>query len=107
MTTQRMTPQEFEDQENKLVNFSAKINRLARLVLVDGLTHTKAAKAVGMSPQNVNGAMNRVKAAMHDVPADYVFIQEWMPANMAAELRTRLKALKDKAKAFPAPDSDK
>lgn len=90
-TLQRMTAQEFDEQKHKLRGMSAQNNELARLVLVEGLTHTKAAEALGMLPQNVSGAMNRVKALLQDMPADYVFVQAWMPNKKAAEIRAYLK----------------
>jgi hypothetical protein len=90
-TLQRMTAQEFDEQKHKLRGMSTQNNELARLVLVDGLTHTKAAEVLGMLPQNVSGAMNRIKALLEDMPADYVFLQAWMPKKKAAEIRAYLK----------------
>jgi len=93
-TPQRMTAQEFDEQKHKLRTLSVQTNELARLVLVEGMNNTQAANAVGMSRQNVNGAMNRVRALLGDMPADYVYVQEWMPAAMAAEIRAKLKGMK-------------
>ena len=95
-TLQIMSALEFDEQKHKLRTLSAQTNQLARLVLVDGLNNTKAAEMVGMSRQNVNGAMNRVKALLADMPADYVYVKEWMPAKMATEVRAKLKAQKVK-----------
>jgi len=99
MTTpqQRMSAEDFEAQKHKLRTLSVQTNELARLVLVEGLNNTKAAQTVGMSRQNVNGAMNRVKALLADKRADYVFVQEWMPPSMAAEVRAKLKALEEES----------
>jgi hypothetical protein len=92
-TKQLMTAQEFDNQKHKLRTLSVQTNDLARLVLVEGLNNTQAAAAVGMSRQNVNGAMNRVRALLSDMPADWVYFQEWMPAAMAAEIRAKIKSL--------------
>lgn len=89
----RMSAQEYEEKKHKLRTLSAQNNELARLILVEGLSKTKAAAAVGMSPQNVSGAMKRVMALLTDLPSDYVYFQEWMPAKMAAEVRKELKRL--------------
>lgn len=89
----RMSAQEYEDQKDKLRTLAAQTNELARLILVDGMSKTQAAAAVGMSRQNVSGAMNRVMALLNDLPSDYVYLQEWMPAKMATEVRRELKNL--------------
>ncbi|NWD57462.1 hypothetical protein HX878_22315 [Pseudomonas veronii] len=96
MDVKRMSSTEFEESKYKLRTLSAQLNDLARLIIVDGMSNTKAAEALGMSRQNVNGAMQRVTALLYDMPADYVFVQEWMPKNMAARVRAELKILKVK-----------
>lgn len=87
-----MTSQEFDKQKHKLRTLSAQTNELAQLILVDGLNKTDAAKAVGMSRQNVNKTMNRVMALLRDLPSDYVYLQEWMPESLAIETRAKIKA---------------
>lgn len=89
-----MSSTEFEENKHKLRTLSAQVNDLARLILVDGLTNTKAAEQLRMSRQNINGAMQRVTALLYDLPADYVFVQEWMPKKMAARVRAELKEMK-------------
>lgn len=89
----RMSAQEYEENKHKLRTLAAQINELARLILVEGLSKTEAAAVVGMSRQNVSGAMNRVMALLNDLPSDYVYFQEWMPAKMATEVRKELKQL--------------
>jgi DNA-directed RNA polymerase specialized sigma24 family protein len=97
MDVKRMSSTEFEENKHKLRTLSAQLNDLARLILVEGLTNTKAAEVLGMSRQNINGAMQRVTALLYDMPADYVFVQEWMPKKVAARVRAELKELKDAA----------
>ncbi len=90
-----MSAEAFEQQKHKLKTLSVKTNDLARLVLVEGLTAAEAAKRVGMSRQNVSKTMQRVNFFLADIPSDWEYFEAcWMPKNMAAEVRERLRLVK-------------
>ncbi|WP_055137496.1 TrfB-related DNA-binding protein [Pseudomonas corrugata] len=100
MTDQlRMSPTEFEQNQDKLTKVSVEVNKLARLIMVDGLTQTAAAAALGMSKQNAFKHMKRVKALLNDVPPTWVLLEaQWMPGWLAEETRSKLRTEKEKIK---------
>ena len=87
-----MTPEEFELAKHKLKTLRGTVIDLAEQIIVQGKTKSEAAKAVGVSRQNVQKHMNRVNALLNDLPADYVWFEAWMPEKLASEIRQRLKS---------------
>lgn len=98
MTEQlRMSEADFEANQAKLAKVSLEVINLARLILVDRLSQTAAADAVGMSKQNAHKHMKRVKALLSDVPAGWIQVEaQWMPAWLAEETRSKVKAEREK-----------
>jgi len=95
-----ITPEAFEVVEHKLLtmNFSAKVIKAARLIMVTGYGPSQVASELRMSRQSVHQAMMRVRAVLADMPADWVQYEGWMPKEMAAEIRRRISELKAQRK---------
>lgn len=88
MDTPRMTADEFDALEKgKLRSMSRKALDLARLMYVEGKKQTEAAAALEMSPQLARHHRMRIEAVLKDQPAGWVLLQEWMPPEMAVEVR--------------------
>lgn len=92
----RLSVADFAKNQAKLVKLSAEVNHLARLILVEGESLTAAATTVGLSKQNASKHMKRVRALLNDQPAAWVYLAEWMPDWLAAEVRAKLQAEKDR-----------
>lgn len=94
----RLSPEAFSELQAKLTKFSVEANELARLVFVDGKPPSAAAQALGMSRQNANNQLRRIKALMNGQPVGWVQLNEWMPAWLATETRAKLKEEMEKLK---------
>ncbi|MDP4573470.1 TrfB-related DNA-binding protein [Pseudomonas sp. LPH60] len=94
----RMSPEEFEREQSKLVKLSVQVNTLARLMFVDGKTLQEASAALNMSKQNAYKHMKRVNALLKDVPATWVQVNELMPPWLATWLYAKLDEEKDNLK---------
>lgn len=83
-----MTADEFDALEKgKLRSMHRKALDLARLMYVEGKNQTAAAATLAMSPQSARYHRLRIEAVLNDRPADWVLLQEWMPSEMAVEVR--------------------
>ncbi|MDZ5605305.1 TrfB-related DNA-binding protein [Pseudomonas sp. RP23018S] len=91
-----MTRDEFESEKHKLIRLSMGTIRLAELILVDGKTPSAAAKEVGSSRQNVSKAMQRVYAALEDVPTGWVHFEGWMPEKVSIKLKIEIERERNK-----------
>lgn len=79
----RMSKEDFELAKHKLGRLSLNTIRLAELIIVEGQIPAAAAKMVGMSRQNVSKSMQRVYAALSDVPNGWVLVECWAPKELA------------------------
>ena len=87
----RMSKADFELAKHKLGRLSLNTIRLAELIMVEGQIPAAAAKVVGMSRQNVSKSMQRVYAALSEVPDGWVRVECWAPEKMASEFLTRVE----------------
>ncbi|MDF4211158.1 TrfB-related DNA-binding protein [Pseudomonas protegens] len=87
----RLTAEEFDEQKHKLRTLAASTTDLARLILVDGMTNTDAARAAKVSRQNVKKAMDRVMALLSDLPSDYVWFEGFMSPQRALSLKEEIR----------------
>lgn len=99
----RMSAEEFESNLPKLAgDFTVNTINLARLVLVEGQTHTEAAKAANVSRQNVGKTVERVMARFNEFPSDWVLLKEvWAPPDLAKEFRDKINEVLNKHKKTP------
>lgn len=86
-----MTAEDFDAQKHKLRTLAASTTDLARLILVEGMSNIDAAKAVGVSRQNVKKTMDRAMALLSDVPSDYVWFEGFMSPDRAVSLREEIQ----------------
>ena len=95
----RMTAEQFDHIRPALRRFAQGSVDLVRAVLVDGLSPSEAVETFGVSRQNVSRLLIEVRKIAADVPRDWIFVQEFMPAEMADRVRTEVasarNALKD------------
>jgi hypothetical protein len=91
----RMSKADFELAKHKLGRLSLNTIKLAELIIVEGQIPAAAAKVVGMSRQNVSKSMQRVYAALSDVPDGWVRLECWAPKDLADQL---LKQVEDAKK---------
>jgi molybdopterin-guanine dinucleotide biosynthesis protein len=87
----RMTAEEFDDQKHKLRTLAASTTDLARLIIVEGMSNVEAAKAVGVSRQNVKKTMDRALALLADLPSDYVWFEGYMSTDRATRLKDEIQ----------------
>lgn len=93
--TDRMSATEFEKFREKLTDFSMRKIEVARLILVDGLTQKEAGEQQGLSKQNVNGLIKRIREIRANAPAGWVPINEYVPPEMKTEILRRLDKLRE------------
>lgn len=103
--TALMTPEAFDDLMDKMQSsssrrgFSEKSIKAARLVLVMGASVAEAAAETGLTRQAVDQLMKRIERRQATVPAGWVRVDEWFPANIGrdlSDLAKRLQELSDK-----------
>lgn len=90
----RMSEEDFELAKHKLGRLSLNTISLAKLIIVEGLKPAAAAKEVGMSRQNVSKAMQRVYAALANVPDGWVRVECWAPKELASDFLERVELTK-------------
>ncbi|MDH4602358.1 TrfB-related DNA-binding protein [Pseudomonas syringae] len=94
MPNQRMTEDEFEACRNRLASLSMNAVNLAHLVWVQGLSQAAAAEQLEISRQNAHGILKRATAHLNSLPGDWEKVEEWMPKDLAKEVRARIKDAK-------------
>jgi len=92
-STGQMNAESFEQVMAVLVGqnnrrpYSDKSITAARLVLVMGASIAEAAGETGLSRQVVNRLMLRLRSRMESLPAGWVKVSEWLPGEVAKQLR--------------------
>lgn len=92
-STGEMSAESFEQVMAVLVGqnnrrpYSDKSITAARLVLVMGASIAEAAGETGLSRQVVNRLMLRLRSRMESLPTGWVKVSEWLPADVAKQLR--------------------
>lgn len=92
-STGQMNAESFEQVMAVLVGqnnrrpYSDKSITAARLVLVMGASIAEAAGETGLSRQVVNRLMLRLRSRMESLPAGWVKVSEWLPDEVAKQLR--------------------
>lgn len=86
----KMTAEQFDRFLPALRRFSQGSVELLRAVLVDGLSASDAVEQFGVSRQNVSRLLIEVRKIRASVPRDWVFFQEFMPAEMAERVRQEI-----------------
>ena len=92
-STGQMSAESFEQVLAVLVGqnnrrpYSDKSITAVRLVLVMGASIAEAAGETGLSRQVVNRLMLRIRSRMESLPVGWVKVSEWLPAEVAKQLR--------------------
>ncbi len=87
-----MSADEFEQLMDRLDalstrrGYSEKSRAAARLVMVSGASESEAAALTELSNQSVNQLMKRIRRRMEILPAGWVQVKGWFPANVAKQL---------------------
>lgn len=95
-----MTADAFEDLFEKLEStstrrgYSEKSIEAARLVLVMGASYAEAAEETGQSRQAVSQLMQRISKRIESVPNDWVKVEQWLPAEVAAQIEKMVNEIK-------------
>ena len=90
----RMSKADFELAKHKLGRLSQNTVQLAELIIVEGQIPAAAAKVIGMSRQNVSKSMQRVYAALSDVPNGWVRVECWAPKELASDFLHQVELAK-------------
>lgn len=103
MTTKKLSAHEFDEAAKRLGRLSADTLKIARLVLVEGLTQTDVATQHEMSRQRVHNMVSRVLTALEDAPQGWVKFESWVPPALVEKIESliekeRVKAAKLAAK---------
>lgn len=106
-TKGEMTPEEFDTQSAKFARMSPQVIATVRAVLVEGKGPTEVAKQFGVSKQAVQRSAARARALLQEMPVDWVFLQEWVPPELATEVRAKVaEKLKETRKSQGKAPSD-
>lgn len=87
-----MTPNEFErvmeimQAQSRRRAFSVRSIKAARLVLVMGASVAEAAAEADLARQVVHRLMMRIQARLRALPADWVRVDVWLPADAARQV---------------------
>lgn len=84
-TRPTMTAKEFEALRPRLGCLALETIEIARAVLVDGMKTTEAANRHHMNCPRVNGAVQRFRAAAHEVPTGWRRFEVWLPPELAQQ----------------------
>lgn len=101
MDVVNMTEKEFEIAREKLMTMSGSSIELARKIWVEGMERSAAASDLGMSRQSAYQAMKKATILVASIPKGWVHLNEWMPKELADEVRRKVKAEK---KRFENPE---
>lgn len=82
-----VSPEVFDAIQAKLARFSESSVRAARAVLVDGRPQVDVAGEYGMSRQQLNRILSRVRQTLRDAPRDWVRVEVYLPPEYAAQVR--------------------
>ncbi|MCC8616303.1 TrfB-related DNA-binding protein [Xanthomonas vesicatoria] len=82
-----MTAAEFDSIQPRLGRLTVDTVQIARRVLVDGKSQAEAAEENGLSRQRVSHMVQRVMAAANAFPSDWERVDEWMPPELAKQVR--------------------
>lgn len=91
MLKPEMTAQEFDQLRPALKRLTLETVDIAREVLVDGKTHAEVAAARGKSKQRIGQMIKQVLAKRDDIPAGWEYLELWVPAPLAAEVRHQVE----------------
>jgi hypothetical protein len=104
MAKASMTADEFDSLGERLGRLTPESVAIAREVLVDGIPRTTVAQRHGLTKPRITFIVDRVLAAAHDVPRDWVRVEVWLPPELAQQVREMEARARARAKA--ASDSD-
>lgn len=96
MPDTRMTEEEFDACRDRLASLSVNAVNLAHMVWVKGMSQTQAAEQLRISRQNAHGILKRATAHLNSLPGDWEKVEEWMPKDLAMEVRAKIKDAKQK-----------
>ena len=94
-TDSKISAEQFDELRPALRRFSAGSVDLLKAVLVDGVAPIDAAQKFGVSRQNVSRLLNDARKILQGIPRNWVFLQEFMPAEMADRVRAELAAARN------------
>lgn len=86
----QFTAEQFDRIALKASGRSVKSHNVARAVLVDGKSPTEAAAQYEMSKQNVSRVLREFLRIAADAPEGWVLINEYVPADLAEEVKARV-----------------
>ncbi|WP_051242619.1 TrfB-related DNA-binding protein [Azohydromonas australica] len=82
-----MTAEEFDSLGERLGRLTPESVAIAREVLVDGVSRATVAERHGLTRPRITFIVDRVLAAAHDVPRDWVRVEVWLPPELAQQVR--------------------
>lgn len=83
-----MTTDEFEAITPRLGRLTLDTIKVARSVLVDGLTPSAAGELHGMTRQRVHSIVKRFNEAVDQVPRGWRRVEVWLPPEMADQVQS-------------------
>lgn len=85
-TAPQMTPEQFDQLLPRLGRLAQGTVKVARAVLVDGMTTTQAAERHSMTRQRVHGIVQRFRAAAAGAPTSWRRVEVWLPPELADQV---------------------
>ena len=98
MPEEQMTADEFDALMPKMRRVTIGTMQVMRRILVDGESRADVAASVGLTPQRITAMMKQFKAAQSGYPPNWVEVREWLPPELAAEVRRMAAQAKASAK---------
>lgn len=93
-----MTASEFDALAPKMRRVTVGTMEVMRRILVDGESRVEVAASVGLTPQRVGAMVKQFRAAQNEIPPNWVEVNEWLPPELAAEVRRMAAEAKASAK---------
>lgn len=99
MSKERMTAAEFDALAPKMRRVTVGTMEVMRRILVDGESRVDVAASVGLTPQRVGAMVKQFRAAQNDIPPNWIEVKEWLPPELAAQVRKMAAEARESAKA--------
>jgi hypothetical protein len=99
MKEERMTAEAFDALAPKMRRVTVGSMEVMRRILVGGESRDQVAASVGLTPQRVGAMVKQFRAAQSDIPASWVEVREWLPPELAAQVRKMAAEAKANVKA--------
>jgi len=94
----KLTAEEFERLLPRLGRQTVDTAFIVRRVLVDGVPQSDVAREVGLTRQRVSKLVQIATAAFEEIPREWERVEEWLPPDLAAQVREMAKVARQKVK---------